>query len=147
MAECLERLIHGHNHIAVVRDTAGAIVGIVTLEDILEELVGEIQDEFDRLPTHLVPAGPGWIVGGNLTLDRLAELIGPLPPGDLDEPPPQTLSEWFVQRLGRPPRTGDALVHGDWRLQVRKVRRQCVFEAFVARDQPPQEQPGVGTIG
>lgn len=133
VAECLERLIHEHNHIAVVSDKSGQAVGIVTLEDILEELVGEIHDEYDRLPAHVVPTGHGWIVGGSLPLGKLAEVTSS--PLD-DEPetlPTDTLNAWVARRLGRPARPGDTVRSGGWQLVVRKVRRQAVVEAFVAR--------------
>jgi len=57
LSTCLEQLIREHTHIALVRDRAGKIVGMITLEDIIEELVGEIQDEYDRLPGHVKPSG------------------------------------------------------------------------------------------
>lgn len=68
IANCLERLLREHTHIALVRDAANQAVGMITLEDILEELVGDIQDEYDRLPTHAVPSGHAWVVGGGISL-------------------------------------------------------------------------------
>ena len=68
LTACLERLIREHTHIAVVCDAAGKVVGMITLEDILEELVGDIQDEYDRLPVHAVPSGWAWVVGGGVSL-------------------------------------------------------------------------------
>ena len=50
LTACLERLIHENTHIALVRDESGKTVGLITLEDVLEELVGEIQDEYDYHP-------------------------------------------------------------------------------------------------
>ena len=44
---------------------------MITLEDIIEELVGEIHDEYDRIPTHLNKAGDGWIAGGFVSLNQL----------------------------------------------------------------------------
>ncbi len=76
LTACLERMIREHTHIAVVRQSAGKVVGMITLEDILEELVGDIQDEYDRLPVHAVPSGWAWVVGGGLALPRLKELTG-----------------------------------------------------------------------
>ncbi len=131
VAACLERLIHGHNHIAVVRGEHNGVLGIVTLEDILEELVGEIHDEYDRLPGYIVPAGSGWVAGGSLSLDELkTTCLRELPWSEVG-PPPQTLSDWVVRRQERPPRAGDVLVAGGLRILVRKVRRQAVFEAFI----------------
>ena len=76
LTACLERLIREHTHIALVRDAGGKVVGMITLEDILEELVGDIQDEYDRLPVHAVPSGWAWVVGGGFSLPRLKELTG-----------------------------------------------------------------------
>jgi putative hemolysin len=134
VSDCLERLIHDHNHIAVVRRPEESVVGIVTLEDILEELVGEIHDEYDRLPSHVVPAGGGWIVGGSVSLEKLREVAASELPIDAGQPSPRTLNDWVVHRLGRPARTGDTLVTKDLRVLVRRVRRQSVVEAFITRD-------------
>jgi putative hemolysin len=133
IAQCLEHLLRGNAHIALVRDAAGAVVGMVTLEDIVEELLGDIGDEYDKLPEHLVPSGPSWVVGGGVALDRLGEKTG----YDLAAAPPpgraQTLADWVAGHLGRDPRGGDVLVRGGLRVAVRKVRRGRLLEAQVAR--------------
>ncbi len=72
----MERLIRDRIHIALVKDRAGHTLGMITLEDIIEELVGEIHDEFDRIPTHLNRAGDGWIAGGFVSLNQLRETAG-----------------------------------------------------------------------
>jgi putative hemolysin len=56
----LEHLLREHTHIALVRDADGRILGMITLEDIVEELIGDIQDEYDLLPVHVVRSGSGW---------------------------------------------------------------------------------------
>jgi CBS domain containing-hemolysin-like protein len=68
------------SHIALVVGDDERVSGLVTLEDIIEELVGDIEDEYDRLPSFLTAAGDGWIVGGGLPLATLMKQLGlPVP--------------------------------------------------------------------
>lgn len=131
IATCLERLLHERTHIALVRDPEKRVVGMITLEDILEELVGEIEDEYDRLPGHLVESGTAWIVGGGISLDQLKVATGIdlrlLPWGSHG----QSLSDWVRGQLGRDARGGDVVERDGIRVMVRKVRRTKVLEAQV----------------
>ena len=72
IASCLERMIREHAHIALVREPSGKVLGMITLEDIIEELVGEIHDEYDRLPAHVLASGSTWVVGGGTTITASA---------------------------------------------------------------------------
>ena len=130
---CLERMIREHTHIALVIDAKHAVVGMITLEDILEELVGEIEDEYDRLPAHVTPSGRTWIVGGGIGLPRLKELTG----FDLAANPPAagaaTLSDWIMGHLGHGVHGGEEIQHHGVRVVVRKIRRQKVLEAQISR--------------
>jgi putative hemolysin len=132
LANLLERLIREHTHIALVRDALGKVVGLISLEDILEELVGDIQDEYDRLPAHALPSGSAWVVGGGIGLALLRELTGI----DLAADPPatgaRTLSDWVAGQFGRPIRGGEVIDRDSVRVVVRKVRRQKVLEAQVS---------------
>ena len=116
LTACLERLIREHTHIALVRNAAGKVVGLITLEDILEELVGEIQDEYDRLPVHAVPSGWGWVVGGGITLEKLKELteidLAADPPAHLPEGGLRNLSDWIIGHLPDSLHGGDIIERG-----------------------------------
>ncbi len=135
LADCLEHLIRERNHIALVQADKGPIVGMITMEDILEELVGEIHDEFDRMPTHLTSAGPGWVAGGFVSLNHLRESTG-IELRPLNEKPIYTLNDWIVERLGRPPRGGDEVEGDNCRILVRKVRHVLVQEAYLQKREP-----------
>ncbi|MGW8257358.1 MAG: transporter associated domain-containing protein, partial [Thermoguttaceae bacterium] len=130
---CLERLIHEHVHIALVVDSARKIVGMITLEDILEELVGDIEDEYDRLPAHITPSGRTWVVGGGTSLQRMKETSGLDLTADLPPNGAGTLSDWVSGHLGRAIQSGDELTRNNIRVVVRKIRRQKVLEAQVGR--------------
>jgi putative hemolysin len=119
-------------HIALVRSDAGEILGMVTMEDILEELIGDIEDEYDVLPDHALASGDGWAVGGGIGLSRLYELTGI----ELRTPAPSpalTLNGWVVARLGRSVRNGDEVQAGDVKVTVRKARRGHVVEGQISR--------------
>lgn len=138
---CLERMIHSHAHIALVRDGRNQVLGMITLEDILEELVGEIHDEYDRLPTHVVASGKAWVVGGGVSLSRLRERTGiSLDPAATGEV--RTLNDWVVSQLGRNVQGGDILDRPGARLLVRKLRRQKLLEAQIsAKSEPIPDDP------
>jgi len=131
ISECLEHLIRDRSHIAIVKDRSGTVVGMITLEDIIEELVGEIHDEFDRIPSHLTRTGDGWIAGGFVSLNQLKAATGIdlLPIGDK---PLYTLNDWVVESLGRPPRGGDVISTDFCSIVVRKTRNVMVQEAYLA---------------
>ena len=129
----LEQMIREHTHIALVRDRDGKVVGMITLEDIIEELVGEIQDEYDRLPTHVQASGEAWVVGGGVSLTKLAEVTGIELTSDGHSPSPRTLNDWVEAQLGRPVRGGDVVNQGNVSVIVRSVRRMHLNEAQVSR--------------
>ena len=132
IASCLERMIREHTHIALVRDASEKVLGMITLEDIIEELVGEIHDEYDRLPAHVLASGSAWVVGGGITMPALKELTGIDLAADLPRPDVRNLSEWVAAHLGHPVRGGDVIERNRLRVLVRKVRRQQVLEAQIS---------------
>jgi putative hemolysin len=117
-------------HLAVVVDEYGGTAGVVTLEDLIEELVGEIHDEYDLAPEPGVADGvaPSH-VDGLLNLNDFAERVGfSLPPG-----PYETLAGFLMAQLGRLPEIGDEVRWSGWRLVVsamdgRRVDRVALIE-------------------
>lgn len=131
-ADLLRVFVSQHIHIAIVRDASGKTLGLVTLEDLIEELVGELEDEFDRLPRMFHPLSGGtWMIGGGLPVKDLAARL------DVSLADAQgTVSAWLTGRLGRSPRVGDEWVEAGVKFAVRRVRRGRVFEAVAMRTPP-----------
>ncbi len=131
----LETMIREHVHIAIVRDAEKRIVGMMTMEDIIEELVGDIMDEFDRAPTHLAYSGSGWVAGGGVTLERIEQASGVKFDRAGRPSEVRTVNDLIRQLIGRPVRGGDIVRAAGLRFLVRKVRRQHVMEAQITRDE------------
>jgi CBS domain containing-hemolysin-like protein len=130
----LQELRRSQRTFAVVIDEYGGTAGIVTLEDVLEELVGEIEDEFDRAGRLVQRLGAGrHLVQGSLRADRLAPLVGePLPEGEYE-----TVAGFVLDRLGHIPAPGEQVEHGNVTLTVTRVEGVRITELMVATDQPP----------
>lgn len=102
-------------HMAMVLDEFGSVVGMVTLENVLEELVGPIQDEFDREPPPITPQGEGaYEVEASCPLDVLAETIGM----EVPQTDAETVGGLILDLLGRLARPGDSVDVGGYRLSV-----------------------------
>jgi len=92
-------------HLAIVLDEYGGTAGIVTMEDLVEELVGDITDEYDVVTEHPVTAGGEEVVDGLTTLDEFTEQTGLV----LPEGPYDTVAGYFMAQLGRLPNVGDVV--------------------------------------
>lgn len=140
LADALRRMTHEHHHLALVRGSGGTVVGMITQEDIFEELVGDIQDEFDRLPRHISPAGHQLVVGGGVQLGVLRDALGRADIGS-GLPPNTTLNDWLNHDRPEPLKGGDMVVIDRIWAQVRKVRRRRITEALLDPLGNPFEPP------
>ena len=114
----LQRLLDRRLHLAIVVDEYGGTVGIVTLENILEELVGQIQDEFDQETPMVVKLGEQtWQLLGKLPVHEMESLVGE----SLAAEGITTVSGWVTQRLGGFPKAGDTLKVGAFELRVEEM--------------------------
>jgi CBS domain containing-hemolysin-like protein len=114
----LQLFLERKSHFAFVVDEYGGTLGIVTLENALESLVGQIQDEFDSEDTQFVRKSENvWEVSGTLPLHELEKIIGTV---EHDETV-TTASGWLTQKLGGFPKAGDSLVIGNFELRVEEM--------------------------
>ncbi|MPZ96847.1 MAG: DUF21 domain-containing protein [Propionibacteriales bacterium] len=115
-------------HIAIVMDEYGGTAGIVTMEDLVEEIVGDIKDEYDDKATETTRHLSGAVeVDGLLNLDDFEDETGI----ELPEGPYETVAGYLVSRLGRVPAPGDAVEHGGHRLAVVQLDRRRVSRVRV----------------
>ncbi|MDA1315500.1 MAG: hemolysin family protein [Acidobacteria bacterium] len=106
ISRLLRQMQSTHQHMASVIDEFGTAVGIVTLENVLEQIVGAVQDEFDTEMPEIVPEGEGqFMVLGQLPIERLNRELKL----DLDDTEVDTISGLLVSRLGRLLRVGDVV--------------------------------------
>jgi putative hemolysin len=101
----LSEMRRGSSHLAIVLDEYGGTAGIVTMEDLVEELVGDITDEYDIVVEERVAVRGDLVIDGLTTLDEFVEKTGLV----LPEGPYDTLAGFFMARLGQLPSVGDAI--------------------------------------
>ncbi|HJQ43360.1 MAG TPA: hemolysin family protein [Jatrophihabitantaceae bacterium] len=122
-------------HMAIVADEYGGTDGIVTLEDLIEEVVGDIRDEYDDTDGDTQRLVGGVVeVDGKVNLDEVAELCGL----ELPEGPYATLAGFVMAEVGHLPQRGDAVEHDGFRLEVVGVDGRRVARIRIT---PPPEVP------
>lgn len=133
ISSALEMLIQSNAHIAIARNASNRVVGLLTLEDLMEELVGDIHDEYDKLPTFIHAQMNGWIIGSGAPMDLVASTVGISMPSAQKDGREMTLSEWCELRKPGPIKPGDVIEHENLAVSVRKLRRNRLWEAFVVK--------------
>jgi putative hemolysin len=126
-ADLMRVFVDQHEHIAIVRGTDGAPLGLVTLEDLVEELIGDLEDEFDRLPRYAhALSGGTWLLGGGVPMsDVSVHLGGALPSGS------GSLASFLEAEFGDMPKGGQVLRRQGVEIMIKRVRRGRVFEAAI----------------
>ena len=115
----LQEFRSNRNHIAVVIDEHGGITGLVTLEDVLEQIVGEIEDEYDVAGEQTIfsDGAQAWRVLATTEIQAFNSALNTnLPDGDYD-----TIGGWLAHALGRIPHRGDFCLHKDLRIEVMRA--------------------------
>ncbi|MCA9490626.1 MAG: CBS domain-containing protein, partial [Myxococcales bacterium] len=134
----MRRMQARRTHLAIVVDEHGGVAGVVSLEDALEELVGDIQDEYDEELQTVQPIEGGFALSGAVLLEDLAPVLRIAVP-DVDA---DTLQGWLMAHLERIPRPGDQLVLMGWRFDVIEVSHRAItrVEARPEVAPPPAEE-------
>ncbi len=127
LSALLNRLTQSHQHIAIVKNSQGETMGMVTLEDVIEAIIGEVHDEYDILPSYFYAIAENrYIAGGAVTLKSLREKL------NLDVPGiQQTVSDWLIEYFGKLPKTDERRFYLNSQFIVRKIRRTGIYEIII----------------
>ena len=139
IAKLLRKMQKEKNHIAIVVDEYGQTDGLVTLEDIIEEIVGNIQDEHDdEAEGARRTADEGYVVDGLLSLIDLKEL---LPDIELPDTEIETLNGFLLYKLGRLPKEGEKLLieHDGFIFQPLEIRDQMIRSVKILPKKTPDD--------
>ena len=131
LSQLLEQMIQEKTHIALISSVQDKIIGMVTLEDVMEELVGEIEDEFDRLPTYTHTYGSHAIIGGGVHMETVAATFGQTWSKEKSGGKNPTLAEWCDTLKPNMMKGGEVIEAEGFKVTVRKLRRKRVAEALV----------------
>jgi CBS domain containing-hemolysin-like protein len=144
LPKLLRQFQSSQTHMAVVVDEYGATQGVVTLEDVIEQLVGEIEDEFDTSPANtpvdFIKEGNTFRVAGRFPLHTLRQRLNL--PEDLlaDDTDIDTIGGWVIKHLGRFPRVGDTLPLGpQYTLRILTTQQSKRISRLLISPTPPTQ--------
>lgn len=129
LSELLKKFIRGYQHFAMVKDGAGKTLGMVTLEDLIEALLGELEDEYDKPPELLVQLSENrFRAGGGITLGKLRERVcHSLPDWDL------SLDEWILGLCAGNVPENYSVSYQSVSFKVKRISRGHIFDVIVDR--------------
>jgi CBS domain containing-hemolysin-like protein len=129
ISELLREMQASQQHMAIVIDEFGGTAGLVTIEDLIEEIVGEIVDEYDEEEPMIVEVDGSWLVDARLDVDDLAEVVGvELPSDEWD-----TVGGLVLELAGRVPEEGEAFDHDGLIFTAYSVQGRRVAKVRVTR--------------
>lgn len=138
ISNLLKQLQKKKVHLAVVLDEYGGTAGIITLEDVLEELVGEIWDEHDEEINYFKKAGETTLVDGNAPLAEFFEHFALS--GEEEKFDTTTLSGWLIERIGEIPKTGFKFNYLNLEIEIMKATVKRILQVKVTVKEPETEE-------
>ncbi len=125
-------------HIAIVLNEHGIVTGLLTLEDVLEEIVGEISDEHEPTPETIIPLKQGgWLVDGGVTLEDLGDLLKIA----FETEDSVTLGGFLTEQLQHLPKKGERVLYKHYYFQIQKASPKRVFQVLVFADKNAGNPP------
>lgn len=130
--QLLSEFLHKKMHMAILIDEYGGVVGLVTLEDVLEEIVGEIRDEHEHIHTNIVPLeSGGWLIDAKTTLEDVEDLLDI----DFDVEDSVTLAGFLTEQLQHLPKKGERVFYKGFCFQIQQATSRRVFQVLVFEEE------------
>ena len=138
LPQVLAELRHAKKHLAIVTDEYGGTLGVISLEDVLEQIVGEIWDETDEVETEVVEKAEGeYELDGDMTISDFLELVG-LDEDDF-ECESDTVGGWAIEMFGRFPDPGESFDYDGLTVTILAMDKQRVDKVLVHRHETKQQ--------
>lgn len=136
VSDLLAEFRAGNQQLAIVRDEYGGTAGLVTVEDLIEEIVGEIRDEYDQEEPQIIPLeGSRWALDARLSIEDLNEELDL----DLPEDEYETVGGFVFGLLGTEPKVGDSVVYEGWRFTITEKKDSRLRKIEAAPVSPEQQ--------
>ncbi|MCK4650867.1 HlyC/CorC family transporter [Candidatus Babeliales bacterium] len=130
--QLLSEFLKNRMHMAILINEYGGVMGLVTLEDVLEEIVGEIRDEHESIHTEIVLLDSGgWIIDAKISLEKLQDILNIT----FDVEDSVTLAGFLLEKLQHLPKKGERLFYKNYCFQVQQASSKRVFQVLVFEEQ------------
>ncbi len=137
-SEVLDAMRKEHIHIAIIVDEYGGVAGLATMEDILEQIVGEIQDEYDQeTPEIQKNADNSYSVDGSISLENLSEELG----SEFESDDAESLGGFVLLLSGGFPKEGEEFFYDGWKIRVDEIEEHRIKLLNISRINPENNNP------
>lgn len=138
VSQLLNEFLKKRMHMAIVIDEFGNVIGLVTLEDLIEEIVGEISDEHEKIHTGIIPLEQGgWLVNASIMLDKLEEFLAIT--FDVEES--LTLAGFLAEKFEYLPQNGEKLLYRGYIFTVQQATDKRIFQVLIAHEKTTTMSP------
>ena len=138
VSQMLREFKNKHMHIAVVINEHGSVTGLITLEDVLEQIVGELRDELEASKEHIIPLKQGgWLIDASIPLEDVTDLLHIT----FETEGSVTLGGFITEQLQHLPKKGERLLYKNFYFQVQKASNKRVLQILVFEEKNAGKNP------